>query len=303
MAGYRIIDLPAYTGSETGGERLKNLIEIAKNQGTYGSPVYGTDASEYMNFEQLGNSLVGTGLVRSVEHIALVITAGIWTGDTYFNQAITLADRGRYFKFEFVSRAITHFWEIGFILGLPVSPPDGFCFFASFEGMTASKNDFDDFRFSNGCIYLCVWAESESKWLFSVFANHTDAGVNRVIIGSLNGLPQTEKQVFDSERPTYLYYDYGYVGAFKLILPPIEYNIAKKVRFVLAENYLSTTNQLEFAGDGSEKVLGYESVNYKWPLGVKKGSTVSFEAVKGFDKVGNPVHKNYWQICEEKIIT
>jgi hypothetical protein len=302
MAGYRIIDLPAYTGSETGEERRKNLIEIVKNQGTFGSPVYGTDASEQIDFDELGASLVGTGLVRSVEHIALIVTAGIWTGDTYFNQAITLADRGRYFKFEFLSRAISHFWDLGFILQLPVSPPDGFCFLASFDGMTASKNDFDDFRFSNGCIYLCVWSASESKWLFSVFANHTDASINRIYIGNAIGGVQTQKQVFDTNNITYLYYNGLYLGAFKVILPPIEFNIGKKVRIALAEDYTSSSYQLEFEGDGSEKVLGYESINYKWPIGVKKGSTVSFEAIKGFDKVGEPVHKNYWQICEEKII-
>lgn len=301
IEGFKIDELDDY-GAVDNSAKLKDLIEISKNSGTYGTPVYATDGSRKVTLEEF-SSMLGANFLTGVTTIQ-VLDGASTALDRYDTHIIDLVDRGKLLIFEVVDHRFSDSFECAFHLELPVAPPDGFAFFAQFDCIGASTNNFDEYRFSSGNTYLIVYDATNAVWNYSYFKNHTNGYAQHITTGQ-GVLEVSEKQVYNTgvfyiKQSTYFGVDQ--TKSLKIILPPLLYNVGAKCTFVLDYDLLSSA-LIEFQAYNDGVMIDEirnVTTTYKLPFLCKKGTTLEFTAyyapyTDSFEK------SNFWMLTNEII--
>lgn len=282
-----IPELTAY-GSVDDDAKKKDLIEITKNSGTSGSPVYSTDASRKIPLDELKTLLdISNGLVKSVEYIPVLDSRK--NTDTFTDVDITVDDDKKYFILEILGRPATNQTATGFNINFPVTPPNGFSIFICFITNWHSTNNFDEYKFASGFTYLCTYSEELEEWVYDKQKSITKFKNSYVwLFDTYNSF---SFQCYEGGQTFYIKWVPSFSNGQTLFctLPPLRYNIGETVEFVLMDdmpNVGNITERFKFIGwTGGDAIhdliipANDGLYTYRPPLNLKKGSSFKFKAI------------------------
>jgi hypothetical protein len=283
-----IPELTAY-GVVDSDAKLKDLIEITKNDGTSVSPNYPSGASRKIPMDEFLTLLGGAGgLIKSVEYVPVLDNRQ--TSDTFTNVTLDANDDKKYFVLEILGRPATTQYVSGFNVIFPTSPTDGYCVWICFISNWYSKNNFDEYKFSSGFTYLCTWSEELGEWLYDKQKSITKHKNSYIWLDAY--YTTFNFQAYEGGQTYYIKWAPSYSSAQTLFctLPPLRYNIGETVEFILLED------MPEINGDMPErfKFIGWTGGDaiqdliipandglyiYRPPANLKKGSSFKFKAI------------------------
>jgi hypothetical protein len=277
MAGRTIPSLDVY-GAIDESKLKKDLFEIAKNTGTYGTPDYDTGASRKLTLEQLASNIVteGVGLIREVVPISYIANPSARTADNYETETITDDDDYKYFIFSVYGRYQTLPYSDSYVINLPTAPRDGFCIFARFDTNGASWNNFDDYAFASGYTYLITWDSTSGVWLYDR-QKSLGARPEYIFLGGSNSLRQVQ---INAPNVYYIGCYATYADYLEVTLPPLDFAKGDIVEFILINDSTSSQRWKFKPYSGDVIANANNGTSYSPPLGIKKGTRFSFRAVR-----------------------
>lgn len=297
-----IPELVSY-GAVDESAKKKDLFEVAKNTGTYASPVYAAGDSRKLTQEEL-TGLFDFSTKREVFLVQILESAGTYP-DILTDVAITSENDNDYLRLEILNRIYTDNYFNAFRLLLPVAPRNGFSFLASFDTNGTSKNNFDDYTFSSGFTYLITWSNADGKWLYDKLRNVSDTRPSYVFnnMAGRDPIPCN-----DAGQTYYINWELGDV-VYRIGLPLLRINKSEEISFILVEDmptsgmetFLKFCGQLDTVLAETDLVFPNTGLDHVTPPRCKKGSSWTFKAIEDYNN-NTPYRIQGWFLTSEKII-